>query len=186
MRSNTGRAWVKLEEEAGDFFGQKKLNINKHANDTSKISTKPETDKQGHEQLSLEHVENPDPNMKNEDGRNNLECKRKYGEYISKDSVRLSRDGYDAILGGKFDFFYPVMRRWADELAWSKEYLKGQVNGGEMPTPGAGSNRFIDLFVQFFLEFILFSIIALCYNEPGNNRAFLSVWEYVDRNGKFY
>ncbi len=155
------------------------------------------------------------------------------------------------------------MRRWADELAWSKEYLKGQVNGGEMPTPGAlmqlyrisngesmtkelnvkipeklweggeavavglkvtpdafdaddrdcvelanpdfnyqdgvneivllmwkwngaGSNRFIDLFVQFFLEFILFSIITLCYNEPGNNRAFLSVWEYVDRNGKFY
>ena len=104
VRSNTGWAWVKLEEEAGDFFGQKKLNINKHANDTSKISTKPETDKQGHEQLSLEYVENPDPNMKNEDGRNNLECKRKYGEYISKDSVRLSRDGYDAILGGEFDF----------------------------------------------------------------------------------
>ncbi|MDE7046482.1 hypothetical protein [Parablautia intestinalis] len=49
-------------------------------------------------------MENPDPNMKNEDGRNNLECKRKYGEYISKDSVRLSRDGYDAILGGEFDF----------------------------------------------------------------------------------
>lgn len=35
---------VKLEEEAGDFFGQKNLNINKHANDTSKISTKLETD----------------------------------------------------------------------------------------------------------------------------------------------
>lgn len=39
-----------------------------------------------------------------EDGRINLECKRKYGEYISKDSVRLCRDGYDAILGGEYDF----------------------------------------------------------------------------------
>lgn len=35
---------VKLEEEAGDFLGQKNLNINKHANDISKISTKLQTD----------------------------------------------------------------------------------------------------------------------------------------------
>lgn len=35
---------VKLGEEAGDFFGQKNLNINKHSQDVSKISTKLETD----------------------------------------------------------------------------------------------------------------------------------------------
>ncbi len=35
---------VKLEEEAGTFFGQKNLNINKHAGDVSKIATKLQTD----------------------------------------------------------------------------------------------------------------------------------------------
>lgn len=35
---------VKLEEEAGTFFGQKNLNINKHSGDVSKISTKLQTD----------------------------------------------------------------------------------------------------------------------------------------------
>lgn len=35
---------VKLEEEAGTFFGQKNLNINKHSSDVSKISTKLQTD----------------------------------------------------------------------------------------------------------------------------------------------
>lgn len=35
---------VKLEEEAGTFFGQKNLNINKHAGDDSKIATKLQTD----------------------------------------------------------------------------------------------------------------------------------------------
>lgn len=35
---------VKLEEEAGTFLGQKNLNINKHAGDVSKISTKLQTD----------------------------------------------------------------------------------------------------------------------------------------------
>lgn len=35
---------VKLEEEAGTFLGQKNLNINKHAGDISKISTKLQTD----------------------------------------------------------------------------------------------------------------------------------------------
>lgn len=39
-----------------------------------------------------------------EDSRINLECKRKYGEYISKDSMRLSRDEYDAMLNGDYDF----------------------------------------------------------------------------------
>ncbi len=35
---------VKLEEEAGTFFGQKNLNINKHVGDDSKIATKLQTD----------------------------------------------------------------------------------------------------------------------------------------------
>lgn len=35
---------VKLEEEAGTFFGQKNLNINKHSSDVSKIATKLQTD----------------------------------------------------------------------------------------------------------------------------------------------
>lgn len=35
---------VKLEEEAGTFFGQKNLNINKHVSDDSKIATKLQTD----------------------------------------------------------------------------------------------------------------------------------------------
>lgn len=35
---------VKLEEEAGTFFGQKNLNINKHSKDVAKISTKLQTD----------------------------------------------------------------------------------------------------------------------------------------------
>ena len=35
---------VKLDQEAGDFFGQTNLNINKHAGDVSKISTKLQTD----------------------------------------------------------------------------------------------------------------------------------------------
>jgi len=35
---------VKLEEEAGTFLGQKNLNINKHASDVCKISTKLQTD----------------------------------------------------------------------------------------------------------------------------------------------
>lgn len=33
-----------------------------------------------------------------------LECKRKYGEYISKDSMRISRAEYDAILREEYDF----------------------------------------------------------------------------------
>lgn len=43
------------------------------------------------------------------DGRISLECKRKYGEYISKDSMRISRREYDAMLSGDYDFFlsYP-------------------------------------------------------------------------------
>ncbi len=32
-----------------------------------------------------------------------LECKRKYGEYISKDSMRISRAEYDAVLRGAYD-----------------------------------------------------------------------------------
>ncbi len=39
---------VKLEEEAGAFLGQKNLNINKHAGDVSKISTKLQTDLLAH------------------------------------------------------------------------------------------------------------------------------------------
>lgn len=39
---------VKLEEEAGTFLGQKNLNINKHAGDVSKISTKLQTDLLAH------------------------------------------------------------------------------------------------------------------------------------------
>lgn len=39
------------------------------------------------------------------DARISLECKRKYGEYISKDSIRLSRSEYDAMLAGDYDFF---------------------------------------------------------------------------------
>lgn len=35
---------VKLEEEAGTFYGQKNLNINKHVGDDSKIATKLQTD----------------------------------------------------------------------------------------------------------------------------------------------
>ena len=35
---------VRLDQEAGDFFGQTNLNINKHAGDISKISTKLQTD----------------------------------------------------------------------------------------------------------------------------------------------
>lgn len=38
-----------------------------------------------------------------EDIRINLECKRKYGEYISKDSMVVSRSEYDAILAGDYD-----------------------------------------------------------------------------------
>lgn len=38
------------------------------------------------------------------DGRISLECKRKYGEYIAKDSMLLSRGEYDAILAGDYDF----------------------------------------------------------------------------------
>lgn len=43
------------------------------------------------------------------DGRISLECKRKYGEYISKDSMRISRGEYDAVLNGDYGFFlaYP-------------------------------------------------------------------------------
>lgn len=43
------------------------------------------------------------------DSRISLECKRKYGEYISKDSMRISRSEYDAMLDGDYDFFlsYP-------------------------------------------------------------------------------
>lgn len=33
-----------------------------------------------------------------------LECKRKYGEYISKDSAPLSRREYDSILSGEYGF----------------------------------------------------------------------------------
>lgn len=33
-----------------------------------------------------------------------LECKRKYGEYISKDSMRISRAEYDGILEGEYGF----------------------------------------------------------------------------------
>lgn len=33
-----------------------------------------------------------------------LECKRKYGEYISKDSAPLSRGEYDSILSGEYGF----------------------------------------------------------------------------------
>lgn len=40
-----------------------------------------------------------------EDGMISLECKRKYGEYISKDSMRLSRGEYDAMLAGDYGFF---------------------------------------------------------------------------------
>lgn len=38
-----------------------------------------------------------------EDIRINLECKRKYGEYISKDSMAVSRSEYDAMLAGDYD-----------------------------------------------------------------------------------
>lgn len=38
-----------------------------------------------------------------QDTRINLECKRKYGEYISKDSLTVSRGEYDAMLAGNYD-----------------------------------------------------------------------------------
>lgn len=38
-----------------------------------------------------------------QDGRINLECKHKYGEYISKDSMAVSRGEYDALLAGNYD-----------------------------------------------------------------------------------
>lgn len=38
------------------------------------------------------------------DARILLECKRKYGEYISKDSAPLSRQEYDSILAGDYSF----------------------------------------------------------------------------------
>jgi len=38
------------------------------------------------------------------DRRISLECKRKYAEYISKDSALLSRREYDGILAGDYDF----------------------------------------------------------------------------------
>ncbi len=38
-----------------------------------------------------------------QDTRINLECKRKYGEYISKDSMAVSRGEYDAMLAGNYD-----------------------------------------------------------------------------------
>ena len=38
------------------------------------------------------------------DARISLECKRKYGEYISKDSVLLSRREYDQLLAGEYGF----------------------------------------------------------------------------------
>ena len=38
-----------------------------------------------------------------QDTRINLECKRKYGEYISKDSMAVSRGEYDAVLAGNYD-----------------------------------------------------------------------------------
>ena len=38
------------------------------------------------------------------DARILLECKRKYGEYISKDRVSLSRREYDSILSGEYGF----------------------------------------------------------------------------------
>ncbi len=43
------------------------------------------------------------------DRRIQLECKRKYGEYISKDSVTISRSEYDAMLAGEYEFLlsYP-------------------------------------------------------------------------------
>jgi len=50
VRGNTSRGAglksykVRLAEEAGDFFGQTNLNINKHTGDISKISTKLQTD----------------------------------------------------------------------------------------------------------------------------------------------
>lgn len=40
-----------------------------------------------------------------QDTRINLECKRKYGEYISKDSMAVSRGEYDAMLAGNYDVF---------------------------------------------------------------------------------
>lgn len=38
------------------------------------------------------------------DGHINLECKRKYGEYIAKDSAQIERSEYDAIMEGAYDF----------------------------------------------------------------------------------
>lgn len=39
------------------------------------------------------------------DDRISLECKRKYGEYIAKDSMLIDREQYDAMLAGDYDFF---------------------------------------------------------------------------------
>ncbi len=39
------------------------------------------------------------------DARISLECKRKYAEYISKDSTLVTRAQYDAILAGDYDFW---------------------------------------------------------------------------------
>ena len=38
-----------------------------------------------------------------EDRKISLECKRKYGEYISKDSAGISRAEYDSMLAGAYD-----------------------------------------------------------------------------------
>lgn len=83
----------------------------------------------------------------------------------------------DALLSTESDmgtYDEPGMER-ADELAWSKEYLKGQVNGGEMPTPGAfnepenANQEFAQLHISY---------LNLKYNEE-----ILSRWSQMRLEG---
>lgn len=50
------------------------------------------------------------------DGLIKLECKRKYGEYISKTSATLNRNEYDSIINGDFSFLVKREEKVCQEL----------------------------------------------------------------------
>ncbi len=50
------------------------------------------------------------------DDRISLECKRKYGEYIAKESMLIGRAQYDAMLAGDYDFFLASQKPLGREL----------------------------------------------------------------------
>ncbi len=50
------------------------------------------------------------------DDRISLECKRKYGEYIAKESMLIDRGQYDAMLAGDYDHFLSCQNPLGREL----------------------------------------------------------------------